>query len=161
EHNHRMEPDVALYAPKYRKLTPEIMEEIEFYVTKGNMGSKQIFPLLTAKFHDYTIHKPDLYNAIQKFRTTPSKRHQEAQRFVENLLQLKNEDSESFCIHEIAHSRKIFIGIGDYLNRMLQGCIRLWARCYQLKFFTAGIQSTQRVEVMNRLIKEGVKRTSS
>src|SRR5260364_238608 len=49
----------------------------------------------------------------------------------------------------------------NYFNRTLQGCIRLWARCYQLKCFTAGAQSTQRVEVMNRLIKEGVKSTSS
>ncbi|CAG8747916.1 1928_t:CDS:2, partial [Gigaspora rosea] len=35
-----MQPDVVLYAPKYRKLSLEIMEKIEFYVTKGNMGSK-------------------------------------------------------------------------------------------------------------------------
>ena len=49
----------------------------------------------------------------------------------------------------------------DYFKRTLQGCIKLWARCYQLKYFTAGIQSTQRIEVMNRLIKEGVNNTSS
>ncbi|CAG8454251.1 2781_t:CDS:2 [Scutellospora calospora] len=37
----------------------------------GDMGSKQILPLLTAKFPDYIIHKYDLYNAIQKSYLTP------------------------------------------------------------------------------------------
>ena len=43
----------------------------------------------------------------------------------------------------------------------MNNCAQAWARCYQIKFFTAGIQSTQRVEVMNRLIKEATSSTSS
>jgi hypothetical protein len=42
----------------------------------------------------------------------------------------------------------------EYLNRTLNNCYQTWARCYQIKSFTAGIQSIQRVEVMNWLIKE-------
>ena len=49
----------------------------------------------------------------------------------------------------------------NYLNRTLNTSYRSWARCYQFKDFTAGIQSTQRVEVMNRLIKEGANSSSS
>ncbi|PKK58009.1 hypothetical protein RhiirC2_671039, partial [Rhizophagus irregularis] len=49
----------------------------------------------------------------------------------------------------------------EYLNRTLNNCCQAWAKCYQVKHFTAGIQSTQRVEVMNRLIKEGTSSTSS
>ena len=64
EHNHQMQPDIVLYAPKYRKLSPEILETIEFYVTKGNMRSKQILPLLTIKFSDHVIHSHNLYNAV-------------------------------------------------------------------------------------------------
>ncbi|CAG8572858.1 11974_t:CDS:2, partial [Gigaspora rosea] len=41
DHNHQMQPDVMLYAPKYRRLSPEILEMIEFYVTKGNMAGAQ------------------------------------------------------------------------------------------------------------------------
>jgi zinc finger SWIM domain-containing protein 3 len=43
----------------------------------------------------------------------------------------------------------------EYLNRTLNNCCQAWAKCHQIKHFTAGIQGTQRVEVMNRLIKEG------
>ena len=62
-----MQLDIVLYAPKYRKLSPEILETIEFYVTKGNIGSKQILFLLTTKVSDHIIHSRDLYNAIQRF----------------------------------------------------------------------------------------------
>ena len=48
----------------------------------------------------------------------------------------------------------------EYLNRSLNNCHHAWARCYQIKSFTAGIQSTQRVEVMNWLIKEDTSSTS-
>ncbi|CAG8457615.1 8657_t:CDS:2, partial [Scutellospora calospora] len=67
KHNHQIQPDVTLFASKYRKLFSEILEVVEFYVTKGKMSSKQILLLLTAKFLDYIIHKRDLYNAVQKF----------------------------------------------------------------------------------------------
>ncbi|CAG8822140.1 9564_t:CDS:1, partial [Gigaspora rosea] len=71
EHNHQMEPNIVLFAPKYRKLLPEILELIEFYVTKGNLGTKQILSLLAAKFPEYMIHKHDIYNIVHKFRTPP------------------------------------------------------------------------------------------
>ncbi|CAI2193013.1 1974_t:CDS:2 [Funneliformis geosporum] len=35
------------------------------------------------------------------------------------------------------------------------------ARCYQFRYFTAGIQSTQRVKVINYLIKEATNSTTS
>src|SRR2546430_11913956 len=79
QHNHEMQPDIELYAPKYRRLSPEILEVIEFYVTKGNMDSKQILSLLVAQFPDHTIHTRDLYNAIQKFRSPLIQRYGDAQ----------------------------------------------------------------------------------
>lgn len=33
---------------------------------------------------------------------------------------------------------------------------KAWAKYYQIKYFTVGIQSIQRVEVMNRIIKEDI-----
>ena len=68
QHNHSMIPDAQLFIPKYRRLSNDIMERINFYVTKGNMGAKQIYPLLVASFPDQVIHKRDLYNTIQKFK---------------------------------------------------------------------------------------------
>ncbi|CAG8707615.1 17424_t:CDS:1, partial [Gigaspora rosea] len=68
EHNHQIQPDVVLYAPKYRRLSSEILERIEFYVTKGKMGSKQMLTLLANEFPNHVIHKRDLYNAVQKVK---------------------------------------------------------------------------------------------
>ncbi|CAG8830821.1 21674_t:CDS:2, partial [Cetraspora pellucida] len=109
EHNHQLQPDAALFAPKYRKLSSEILETIEFYITKGNMGSKQILPLLTAQFSNHIIHKSDLYNAVQRFRRPINQHHGEAQKFVECLLQLKNQDP-GWIVH---------IRIDPYDNRLL------------------------------------------
>ncbi|CAG8561775.1 26144_t:CDS:2 [Gigaspora rosea] len=94
-----MQPDIALYTPKYRRMSSEILKKVEFYIMKKKIGSKQMFSLLSAKFPEYTIHKRDLYNSVQKFRKP--------------------------------------------LNQ-----------------YYVGIQSTQRVEVMNRLIKDGIRSTS-
>lgn len=318
EHNHSMIPDICLYAPKYRKLSSEILDKIEFYVTKGNMGSKQIYPLLVASWPDQYIHKRDLYNAIQKFKSPLTNRHGDAQNMINKLFELKDQEpgwiiytrldpfdnrlvglfwmspiqhqcllryndivqtdntcrtnwfdmyltllvvvdnntksrlvaqclSEDetvdsyewfldcllqttnntppvclfsdadpallnavaskfpethhfLCIFHIQENlRKNLAGkLGkeyqsfykeflhtrnstfvndfhrrwtrllekypqtqEYLNRTLNNCYQSWARCHQIKSFTAGVQSTQRVEVMNRLIKEGTGSTSS
>ena len=38
-------------------------------MTHGNMGAKQIYPLLIAAFSNKMIYKRDLYNAIYKIRS--------------------------------------------------------------------------------------------
>ncbi|PKK58010.1 hypothetical protein RhiirC2_797003 [Rhizophagus irregularis] len=48
QHNHSMIADAQLYIPKYRRLSDNVIEKINFYVTKENMGAKQIYPLLVA-----------------------------------------------------------------------------------------------------------------
>ncbi|CAG8789747.1 5285_t:CDS:2, partial [Cetraspora pellucida] len=78
QHNHFMIPDISLYAPKYHRLLEDIIEQIIFYITKGNIGSKQIYPLLVASFPDCIIYKQDLYNAIQKFKSSLTKRQGDA-----------------------------------------------------------------------------------
>ncbi|CAB4484277.1 unnamed protein product [Rhizophagus irregularis] len=91
EHNHSMITDIHLHAP-YRKLSNEILERIEFYVNKGNMGSKQIYPLLVASFPDQYIYKRDLYNAIQKFKSPLTNRHGDAQNMINKLFELKDQE---------------------------------------------------------------------
>src|SRR5436190_23690022 len=90
QHNHPMIPDIQLYAPKYRRLSNDILERIEFYVTKGNMGAKQIYPLLVASFPDQNIYKTDLYNAIQRFKALLTNRNGDAQNMINKLFDLKN-----------------------------------------------------------------------
>ncbi|PKY30732.1 hypothetical protein RhiirB3_447968 [Rhizophagus irregularis] len=92
QHNHSMIPDIYLYASKYCRLSEVILERIEFYVTKGNMGSKQIYPLLVASFPDQYIHKRDLYNAIQKFKSPLTNRYGDAQNTINKLFELKDHE---------------------------------------------------------------------
>lgn len=87
-----MIPDIYLYAPKYCRLSEEILERIEFYITKGNMGSKQIYLLLVVSFPDQYIHKRDLYNAIQKFKSPLTNRHGDAQNTINKLFELKDHE---------------------------------------------------------------------
>jgi hypothetical protein len=63
-----MNPLVSEIAPKFRRFTQPMLDDIEFYVKNGTVGAKQIYPLLRAKFPEHPIHKKDLYNAIQKFK---------------------------------------------------------------------------------------------
>ncbi|CAG8554484.1 20927_t:CDS:2, partial [Gigaspora rosea] len=90
QHNHPLLHDVDLYIPKYRRLPDDIMEDIKFYITKGNMGAKQIYPLLVSKFSDQILLKQDLYNAIKKFRSPLNNHHSDAQNIVNQLLELKD-----------------------------------------------------------------------
>ncbi|UZO14198.1 uncharacterized protein OCT59_005659 [Rhizophagus irregularis] len=68
EHNHVMNPLIAEMAPKFRKFTPEMITDVEFYVKHNIFSATQIYPLLRAKYSDYPILKKDLYNIIQKVK---------------------------------------------------------------------------------------------
>ena len=72
-----MIPDTYLYTLKYCCLLDDIIERIEFYVTKGNIGSKQIYPLLVASFPDQYIYKRDLHNTIQRFKALFANQHED------------------------------------------------------------------------------------
>jgi hypothetical protein len=63
-----MNPGIREMAPKFRKFTKEMCEDIEFYVKNGLTSATAIFPLLKAKHPAHPIHKKDLYNAIQKYK---------------------------------------------------------------------------------------------
>ncbi|CAG8538614.1 2410_t:CDS:2 [Gigaspora rosea] len=79
QHNHPMLCDVDLFTPKYRRLSDDAIEHIKFYATTGNMGAKQIYPLLVSKFLDQVILKQNLYNAIKKFKSPLNNYHGDAQ----------------------------------------------------------------------------------
>ncbi|CAG8716321.1 2144_t:CDS:2, partial [Dentiscutata heterogama] len=93
QYNHPMVSDLALHTPKYRRLSNEIMEQIKFYVTKRNMESKQIYPLLSASFPNQIICKRDLYNTIQKFKAPFVKCQGDAQHIVNKLIDLQKKEA--------------------------------------------------------------------
>ncbi|CAG8776798.1 3669_t:CDS:2, partial [Cetraspora pellucida] len=136
DHNHDMIFDIRLYAPKYHKLAEKIKERIRFHVTKGNMELKQIYLLLVASFPDQYIYKRDLYNKVQKIKAPLTKWHKDAQNIINKLFALKDQEPRWI----------IYTRIDLFDNRLC---------------FTAGILSTQKVEVMNQLIKNGTSSMSS
>src|SRR3989337_1370320 len=50
EHNHDMNPLVSEIAPKFRKLTDEMLEKIKFWTIQGKMGMSTQYNLLEALF---------------------------------------------------------------------------------------------------------------
>ena len=55
-------------ASRFRKLTPEMMSDIEKYVIQERMDSGSIYPLLKHNYPNHTIFKKDLYNAVYQFQ---------------------------------------------------------------------------------------------
>ena len=68
EYNHEMNPLIAEIAPKFRKLTDEMLEKIKFWTIHGRMGIATQYNLLVASFPQKVINKKDLNNAIQRFK---------------------------------------------------------------------------------------------
>ncbi|CAB4440960.1 unnamed protein product [Rhizophagus irregularis] len=67
-HNHILTSNIQEMAPRFRKLSPEMLSDIKKYVIQGRMDSGSIYPLLIHDYPGYTIFKKDLYNAVYQFR---------------------------------------------------------------------------------------------
>ncbi len=65
KHNHDMNPLIAKIAPRYRKLTDEMLKKIKFWIIQGKMGISTQYNLLVTSFLNKVINKKDLSNAIQ------------------------------------------------------------------------------------------------
>ncbi|CAG8734704.1 18134_t:CDS:1, partial [Gigaspora rosea] len=61
--------------------------------TKGNLGSKQIYPLIVESFQNQLIHKRDIYNAVYSFRAPLIKRQGDAQNMINKLLDLQDQET--------------------------------------------------------------------
>jgi ribosomal protein S17 len=92
-HNHDCNNNVAQYAPKYRKLPSNILDDIRFFTLDGHMGAGMQYRLLSSKYPDIYIHKRDLYNTIYRFKaTTNHQRHGDGQSILNKLLELQHEE---------------------------------------------------------------------
>ncbi|CAG8585268.1 17996_t:CDS:2 [Dentiscutata erythropus] len=66
KHNHEMNPLVAQTAPRFYKLSEEMIKDIRFYTcSMESIGATLQYNLLKAKYPDKYIDKKDVYNAIQ------------------------------------------------------------------------------------------------
>jgi FAR1 DNA-binding domain len=57
EHNHDMNPLITEIAPKFRKLTDEMLEKVKFWTIHGKMGISTQYNLLVASFPGKVINK--------------------------------------------------------------------------------------------------------
>ncbi|CAB4411640.1 unnamed protein product [Rhizophagus irregularis] len=97
EYNHVMNPLIAEIAPKFRKFTPEMITDVEFYVKHGIFNATQIYPLLRAKYPNHPILKKDLYNIIQKVKVRQKKViKNDSANFLHYLYEKKQQESKWF-----------------------------------------------------------------
>ncbi|CAG8683833.1 24124_t:CDS:2, partial [Gigaspora rosea] len=186
EHNHEMDPMIIQTAPRFRKLSKEMLEDIEFYTrsTEG-LGAKIQYNLLSAKYPNKYIDKKDLHNAIQRIRIPSQQLNIATNRMISKTIytdadpamgQLCDVYGQTHIIltlfyrsrnslYETDFKRhwtrfveflKSFPKASRYALETLYPSRYSWAFCYIQTRFTAGIQSTQRVKSMNAIIKKEV-----
>jgi len=90
EHNHPLIPMIQEIALQFRKLTKEMLADIEKYVIKGRMDSVSIYPLLKHDYPDQPIHKKDLYNAVYQFRQKHNPGDGDASQMLQLLMDWKD-----------------------------------------------------------------------
>ena len=73
-------------SPQFRKLTPEMLNDIEKYVIQGRMDSGSIYPLLRHNYPDQPLYKRDLYNAVYNFRRKNNPGDSDASLMLQTLL---------------------------------------------------------------------------
>jgi hypothetical protein len=81
--------------------------------------------------------------------------------FIKNFYKCRNSLCEALFIAQWNDLLEKFPLAKDYLLRVLWPSKKSWARCYLRKIFTAGIESTSRVEGMNAIIKKTVRSNST
>ncbi|CAB4441081.1 unnamed protein product [Rhizophagus irregularis] len=91
-HNHILTSNIQEMAPRFRKLSPEMLSDIKKYVIQGRMDSGSIYPLLIHDYPGYTIFKKDLYNAVYQFRLQNNLGDSDASQMLQMLLEKKYSD---------------------------------------------------------------------
>ncbi|CAG8493753.1 21701_t:CDS:2 [Cetraspora pellucida] len=85
-HNYLLTPMIKEIAPQFRKLTPEMLSDIEKYIVQGRMNSESIYPLLRHDYPEQSLYKCDLYNAIYAFRRKNNPGDSDALLMLQTLL---------------------------------------------------------------------------
>ncbi|CAG8805634.1 8807_t:CDS:2, partial [Cetraspora pellucida] len=81
-HNHELNSTNYETVSQFRKLTSEILSDIE----------KTIYPLLKHDYSNHHIYKKDLYNAVYKFWLTNTPGDLDASQMLQTLLNFKESD---------------------------------------------------------------------
>ncbi|CAG8847740.1 34286_t:CDS:2, partial [Gigaspora margarita] len=164
EHNHELSAETLKFAVAYKTFSQEIMDQIEFYVVYGRCDAATIRNLLQPKYPDRVFLTQDLGNAIQKVKREKGLNLGDAASLLMKLFELQAHDPA--CIQR-SHCESVFerrsqelaekYAAGErYIKTMLLNRKHTWVKCFTSRHFTAGTQSTQRVESENALIQKAV-----
>ncbi|CAG8520091.1 15270_t:CDS:2 [Racocetra fulgida] len=92
EYCHSMNSLITIIALKFRHLTNEMLEKIEFWTIHGRLDISMQYDLLTASFPDKKINKKDLSNAIQHYKKKAKLQKNDACQTLTNLYLKKEND---------------------------------------------------------------------
>ena len=90
-----------------------------------------------------------------------SKLHDQYENFVHDFFFCRNSLCEEGFYERWARLTEKYSNVKDYLMRALYPSRQAWARAFTSKIFTAGIQTTSRVEGLNSIIKRLLTSSSS
>jgi len=121
EHNHPMVEDIELLAPKYRKLTPAMQDDVELMASCG-VRAGAIIEVLEKKY-DKIIHRRNVYNLVQTIRCEKGKISDAGTLYL-HLINKQRENPEY-------HVDACFEGNDNHLVSLLwmsPSQIQVWAR---------------------------------
>ncbi|CAG8565906.1 6030_t:CDS:2 [Funneliformis mosseae] len=137
-------------------LSPEILEEIEFLINIG-CGMGPIILALQKHFFEIVIYPKYVYNAICHIQNSQNKSKIDATETFKKLMKLQQNEFQKRWYKLLTS----YLTAKKYLTRTLGQVVTSWALCYTSRLFNVGIQSTQRVEGYNSLIKRLVKSSAT
>ncbi|GBB92514.1 hypothetical protein RclHR1_20190001 [Rhizophagus clarus] len=173
-YNHPLTSMIQEIAPRFQKLTQEMLADVEKYVIQGHMDSISIYPLLKHDYLNQPIHRKDLYNTVYQFRKKNNLADDlNLQKKLKGKLGSQFEEFHykfyvcwnSLCeeLFELRWNQLIeqYPAAAKYLSNIFYNIKDSWAVPWIRKKFTAGVQSTQRIESINRHIHDKVNRSTS
>ena len=89
---HEFHSSANQFVPTLRKLPEEIIEEIRFLTVVAKVNATVQYQVIREKFK-MRIYRPDLYNAISKFRREATPNEEDTGILLKRLHDKKIEDS--------------------------------------------------------------------
>ncbi|CAG8693188.1 14021_t:CDS:2, partial [Racocetra persica] len=174
-HNHELDPKKCKYNTKFRSIGDEALNDIEFYTKNRNLLITIQRQLLRAKYTNTTFLDMDLTNAIQYYKVKSKYLKNNASQLLLYLTEKCSEESvaqalvsdktvDSYLwilqctmkatgIEPMVFVMDADLAMDSALKQTLYPSHYSWACAFTSKVFTAGIQTTSRVEGYNNIIK--------
>jgi hypothetical protein len=132
EHNHQMIPSPSTTIAKHRKLDEDIIEFINFYVSHGTTGARNIKNLLNGQFPGRNINQKNLYNAIQMAKKNLTiRQNYDASDMLQYLYSQKVNDSRWFIETKFDGPERRLCGL-IWMSPEQQ---HVWTRYHDVIFF--------------------------